>query len=366
MNPSSLDIKSARVAAEIKHPSQLFRARFSPCGKYIAAVGVDGGVHLWDIESLARRTFQSHKTWVSSIAFNPEGRDLYTADYHGVIHCWSYLEEAANRPRWTIPSADRDNVRALAIAGKGKFLVTAGDEGIIRIWDTSNGKRVTELPGHQECVFSLAIHPDGKTLASGDLLGSVRKWNIPSWKPAGELDARALHTRKDNFIADVGGVRSLAFSPDGKSLAAGGFRDAKSNAFCPGTPAILVFDWSSGKSTAELRIKAKSDGPINGLCYLEDGTLAGYGEHLHSGTELTFWNPPTRAPSHTLPGQSAYDLDLHPDGRRLLAPVYVSGGTSGNGARKRHREKYSPNETVLRIYNLFSEKEAGASQSQAK
>ena len=59
------------------------------------------------------------------------------------------------------------------------------------------------------------------------------------------------------------------------------------------------------------------------------------------------------APAHALAGHSAYDLDLPPDGRRLLAPVYVSGGTSGNGAQKRHREKYSPNATVLRIYNLF-------------
>ena len=226
---------------------------------------------------------------------------------------------------------------------------------MIRIWDTATGKPIEQLAGHQECVFSLAVHPGGKRLVSGDLLGSIRKWEIPAWKSAGELDARILHTRKDNFIADVGGVRSLAFSPDGKLLAAGGFRDAKSNAFCPGTPAVLIFDWASGKSRGELRLKAKSDGPINGLCFLEDGSLAGYGEHLHSGTEMAFWDPARQAPVHALPGQSAYDLDLHPDGRRLLAPVYISGGTSGNGAQKRHREKYSPNGTALRIYNLFAE-----------
>ena len=149
----------------------------------------------------------------------------------------------------------------------------------------------------------------------------------------------------------------MAFSQDGKLLAAGGFRDAKSNAFCPGTPAVQIFDWASGKSRSELRLKAKSDGPINGLCFLEDGSLAGYGEHLHSGTEMAFWDPGKQAPVHTLAGHSAYDLDLHPDGRRLLAPVYLSGGTSGNGAQKRHRDKYSPNETVLRIYNLFGEPE---------
>ncbi len=354
MKAPPLDIRKARVSVEFKHPSQLFRARFSPCGKTIAAIGVDTAVHLWNIEDKAEKSFQAHKTWVSSICFSPAGNDLYTADYHGVIHCWNYLARAGSKPRWSIPAADRNNVRALAVSGNGEFLFSAGDEGVVRAWNTANGKLLKELKGHTECIFSLAVHPDGGTLVSGDLLGSIRRWKIPSWEGAGELDARVLHTRKDNFIADVGGVRSLAFSPDGKLLAAGGFRDAKSNAFCPGTPAVLVFDWSKGTSSSELRLKAKSDGPINGLCFLEDSTLAGYGEHLHSATELSFWDPAKQAPVHSLSGQSAYDLDLHPDGRRLLAPVYVSGGTSGNGARKRHREKYSPNETVLRIYDLFA------------
>ena len=355
MKTPPLDIRKARVSAEFKHPSQLFRARFSPCGKVIAAIGVDTAVHLWNIEDKAKKSFLAHKTWVSSMCFSSAGSDLYTADYHGVIHCWNYLGGAGSKPRWTIPAADKDNVRALTIAGNGKFLVSAGDEGVVRVWNTANGKLLKELKGHTECVFSLAVHPDGKTLVSGDLLGSIRKWGIPSWKETGELDARVLHTRKDNFIADVGGVRSLSFNPSGKLLAVGGFRDAKSNAFCPGTPSVLVFDWNKGKLKTELRVKAKSDGPINGLCFINDSTLAGYGEHLHSATELSFWDPAKQAPLHSLPGHSAYDLDLHPAGRRLLAPVYLSGGTSGNGAQKRHREKYSPNETVLTIYDLFAE-----------
>jgi len=355
MNPAPIDIKSVRVAKEFKHEAQLFRARFSPCGKYLAAVGVDALVHVWNIETGDLKSFKGHKTWISSMAFGRSNNNLYTADYQGVIHCWNYLGDANTRPRWSIASADRGNVRALAIAGNGRFLLSAGDDTVIKAWDTKNGKPVAQLPGHRECIFSLAVHPGEKHLVSGDLLGTIRKWTIGDWKPAGELDAATLHTRKDNFIADVGGVRSLAFSPDGKRLAAGGFRDAKSNSFCPGTPAVLVFDWGSGKRNHELRLKAKSDGPINGLRFLPDGSIVGYGEHLHSATEMAFWRPPASPPIHSLAGHSAYDLDLHPDGRRLLAPVYVSGGTSGNGAQKRHREKYSPNATVLRIYNLFPE-----------
>ena len=161
----------------------------------------------------------------------------------------------------------------------------------------------------------------------------------------------------DNFIADVGGVRSLAFSPDGKTLAAGGMKEAKSNAFCPGKPTVLIFDWTSGKQKIELHITGKSDGPFNALRYLDSNTLAGHAEILHAGSELTFWKTDKTDPIHSVPNGSAYDLSLHPDGRQLLATSYVSGGASGNGAQKRHRENYPPNKTLLKIFSLFAKAE---------
>jgi WD40 repeat protein len=354
MNAPALDVKKAWVSRELTHDLQLFRAQFSPDGKHIAGGGLDKLVHVWElIDAKAEKKIllNAHRTWVSSLAFHPKAKRLFTADYLGVIHCWNY--ETGGKPVWTIPSADRDNVRAIVVTPDGKHLISAGDDAVIKIWNTANGKPVAQLKGHTECIFSLAISPNGKHLVSGDLLGSIRQWTIGALKPVRELDAKILHTRLDNFIADVGGVRSLAFSPDGKLLAAGGMKEAKSNAFCPGTPTVLIFDWASGKQKTELRIKGKSDGPFNALQFLDDGTLAGHTEILHSGSELTFWKTNQPDPIHSLPNGSAYDLSLHPDGRQLLAATYVSGGASGNGAQKRHRDNYPPNKTTLKIFSLF-------------
>ncbi len=350
MNTSALDVKKAWPSRELKHERQLFRAQFSPDGKFIAAGGQDKLVHVWELENDRKNTLNAHKTWVASLAFHPKGQHLFTADYLGIIHCWNYQEDG--KPQWTIPNADQNNVRALAFTPDGKYLVSGGDDAIIKVWDPTNGKPITQLKGHTECIFSLTISPDGKYLVSGDLLGSVRQWNISDWKPVCELNAKLLHTRLENFIADVGGARSLAFSKDGKLLAVGGMKEAKSNAFCPGKPTVLIFDWASGKQKIELGIKGKSDGPFNALCFLEDGTLAGHTEILHTNSELTFWKPDTPDPLHSITNGSAYDLSLHPDGRQLLVPTYVSGGASGNGARKRHREKYNPNGTNLKIFSL--------------
>ena len=358
MNAPTLDVRKAWVSRELTHDLQLFRAQFSPDGKHIAGVGVDKLVHVWELtdeKTEKKITLNAHKTWVSSLAFHPKAKRLFTADYQGVIHCWNYT--APGKPVWTIPNADHDNVRALTLTPDGKYLISGSDDAVIKIWNTTNGKPLAKLEGHKECIFSLASSPDGKHLVSGDLYGSVRQWTIGGWKPVRELDAKILHTRLDNFIADVGGVRSLAFSPDGKTLAAGGMKEAKSNAFCPGKPTVLIFDWASGKQKIELHITGKSDGPFNALRYLDSNTLAGHTEILHAGSELTFWKTDKTDPLHSIPNASAYDLSLHPDGRQLLATTYVSGGASGNGAQKRHRENYPPNKTLLKIFSLFAKAE---------
>jgi WD40 repeat protein len=352
VNTPVLDVKKAWVSRELKHDRQLFRAQFSPDGRFIAAGGQDKLVHVWELDGEKKKTFNSHKTWVSSLVFHPKVKRLFTADYLGVIHCWNH--EAGGGPQWTIPTADQDNVRALIVTPDGRFLISGGDDATVKVWNTDNGKPVASLEGHKECIFSLAISPDGKHLVSGDLYGSVRQWGIGSWKFERELDAKILHTRLDNFIADVGGVRSLAFNKDSKLLAVGGMKEAKSNAFCPGKPTVLIFDWATGKQKTELRIKGKSDGPFNAMCFLEDGTLTGHTEILHSDSELTFWETDAPEPLHSIKNGSAYDLSLHPDGRQLLVTTYVSGGSSGNGARKRHREQYTPNSTNLKIFSLFS------------
>ena len=76
-----LDVRSAWVSRELTHDRQLFRAQFSPDGQFIAAGGQDKLVHLWDLaaEEPKHTTLAAHRTWISSLAFHPDGARLYTA-----------------------------------------------------------------------------------------------------------------------------------------------------------------------------------------------------------------------------------------------------------------------------------------------
>ena len=66
------------------------------------------------------------------------------------------------------------------------------------------------LSSHSDAVESLAFSPDGKTLASGSLDNSIILWDMATRQPLGAP-----------LMGHISGVWSVAFSPDGKTLASG-------------------------------------------------------------------------------------------------------------------------------------------------
>ena len=61
----------------------------------------------------------------------------------------------------------------------GRWLAIGGDDGDIRLIDFNTGRELATLTGHDAPVISLAISPDGKSIASGSEDGLVRMFNVP-------------------------------------------------------------------------------------------------------------------------------------------------------------------------------------------
>jgi WD40 repeat protein len=188
----------------------------------------------------------------------------------------------------------------------------------VRLWNVADGKLVRELKAHERPVYSVAFHPQGQFVLSGDLVGKVKQWEVASGNMVREFDAKPLHTYEGGQQVDFGGVRALAVSPDGKWVAAGGLYKATNPLGNVHEPLVLLFNWETQKVEKQQIAEGLTSSSLWRLRWLGDGTLMGVAGG-NSGGQLIFWKTDAEKDFHRfgLPAL-ARDMDLHPDGLQVV------------------------------------------------
>jgi len=121
-----------------------------------------------------------------------------------------YLYQMGGQPAGQEPTVDIHAgvwVTSLAFNPDGEALAAAGRDGLVRLWEVSNGDLLLSLPGHNKGASSVAFSPDGKLLASGGNDALARLWEAGSG------------TARGHMIGGTYAVPAVAFHPDGSSLA---------------------------------------------------------------------------------------------------------------------------------------------------
>jgi WD40 repeat protein len=307
------------MVQELRHNSPLLSCRFDPAGRFVFAGAQDNSIQRWELANARKTSLSGHRSWVRGMAFLPTTRKLISGDYSGRVLIWQ-LDAETPVPEQTIV-AHRGWTRMVAVSPNGRLLATCGNDNLVRLWNPVDGTPIRTLEGHICHVYNVGFHPGGQFLVSGDLRGIVKQWDLARGTEVRSFDAGVLFRHDNNFRADIGGVRSMAFNADGSLLACSGITDV-SNAFAGiGRPVVVLFDWRTGTRRQLLRPAGNFNGTAWGVGFHPSGFIAGVGGG--NGGALWFWRPDQPQSFHTLNlPNNARDLHLHPDGRRLAIAFF--------------------------------------------
>lgn len=181
---------------------------FRPCHPMLACGGNRGFVHIVDTRhGRLLWEYRAHASWLTALAFSPDGRLLVSSGYDGKLRLWRLSAEHVHEELVRTAS---DIVYVLAFNPKvPTMLATADVKGRILLWDLERKPWApVELPGRKARPTSISFHTSGRLLSVGFAGGNLLIWDAEQCRPICE-----------GFHSFAGGVRGAAFIADRKLMA---------------------------------------------------------------------------------------------------------------------------------------------------
>jgi WD40 repeat protein len=220
---------------------------------------------------LIEASLQGHTGSVPSAAFTADGTTVAIGGDDGTVVLWNVTDRTAPRRLGTPLTGHTGVVSAVAFAADGTTMATGGDDGTVVLWDVTDRtapRRLGTPLDIDDHVSALAFTSDTHTLAAGTLAGTdtvggtVALWNV--------ADPTHPH-RLGNLLTDrIGGVQSVAFSANGRTLATGSFGLTDNDV-------TILWDMADPANPRRLGALSSGSGGNVSVAFTVDGTTVATG-----------------------------------------------------------------------------------------
>lgn len=264
---------------------------FSPDGKFVVVAAAEGkALHLLDIAKREVARTLPHAHVVFAAAFSPDGKHLVGGGYDSEkdVHFARVWDVATGQERLRLPFGS-GGIRSVAYAPDGATVAIGWDGGkslAVKLFASATGKERLRIPFPEaSSVWSVAFSPDGKTLAASG--GSAtRLFDTATGRELVKIDGKAI---------------GLRFTPDGKSLV--------------GAVAGTIYRWDA--ATGQSLIPNGGDSPVGQVVATADDRLVTRGQD----GDAHVWDAKTGEHLRRVHVGWQRGMALSPDGRYLVWPV---------------------------------------------